>query len=131
MTIMRTISELQRKRMVAEAEEADTVGLVKVAEQLTRQIEKVAVRSDQEGYTYSSEDFENDVQEAIWGAVVRTADFHGAYVDSKKAQKIVEHYAEQIVSDIRKSARLSQHGAYEPKLPGEGRRSEVLSVEEE
>jgi len=128
---MRTISELQRDRMVAEAEEADTIGLVKVAEQLTRQVEKVAIRKNYEGYTYSSEDFENDIQEAIWGAVVRTADFHGAYVDSKKAQKIVEHYAEQIVSDIRKSARLGDSGAYEPKLPGESRRVQVLSVDEE
>jgi hypothetical protein len=117
--------------MVAEANEADTIGLVKVAEQLTRQVEKSAVRATHEGYTYSGEDFENDVQEAIWGAVIRTADFHNAYVDSKRAQKIVEHYAEQIVSDIRKAARLGQNGAYEPLLPGESRRTELLSIDEE
>lgn len=127
---MRTINEIHRDRLVAEAEEAETRGMVKIAENLTRQIEKSEVRDNNENYTYGSDDFEIDVQEALWDAVVRTADFHGSFVDSEKAQKIVEHYADMIISDIRKIARLKETGAYEPTLPGEQRQVEVISIEE-
>ena len=71
---MRTINELQLNRLLAEAEEADTIGLNKVAEHLTNQIEKNTVRSNNENYTYASSDFENDVHGILWDAVVRTAD---------------------------------------------------------
>lgn len=129
MRFMRTINETHRDRLVAEAEEADTVGLTKVAENLTRQIEKTAVRGNIEGYTYSGSDFDKDVQEILWDVVVRTADFHNAHVDSEKAQKLIERYAGSFISDIRKMSRLNDYGAYEPTLPGEG--DEVISVEEE
>jgi c-di-AMP phosphodiesterase-like protein len=117
--------------MVAEAEEADTIGLVKVAEHLTRQIEKTAIRENDSSYTYDSEDFEEDIQELVWDAVVRTADFHDVHIDSKNAQKLVEAYTQLLLTDLRKLARVpSEIGAYETSIPGEVRQTEVLAVEE-
>lgn len=126
---MRTINETHRDRLVAEADEAEIVGLTKVAENLTRQIEKNAVRANDSNYIYSSQDFENDVAEGLWDLIVRASDFHDAHVDSEKAQKLVETYAGRFISDIRKIAG-SDSGAYEPTLPGENAK-EILNIEEE
>lgn len=128
---MRTITELHRDRLLAEAEEADTEGLTKVAENLTRQIERAPIRANGVGYTYSNEDFEQDVQDNLWSIIVRTADFHGASIDSKKAQELVDFYAEELISVIKKAGRItSPIGAHEPSVPGENRQVLVIEVEE-
>ena len=129
---MRTINTIHRDRLVAEAEEADTVGLNKIAEHLTRQVEKTGVRDNVESYTYAHKDFDDDVQELLWGVVVRTADFHDAHIDSEKAQKLVEKYAEFIVSDLRKVAKIpTSVGAFEPNVPGETREHNVIEIDED
>jgi len=98
---MRTINENLRDRMVAEAEEAETQGLIKVAENLTQQLEKHPVRTDDESYTYSNEKFAEDIESSLWDVVIRTADFHGKHVDAIQAQKIVESVAAEMVRDGR------------------------------
>lgn len=129
---MSTISEIYRDRLVAEADEADAIGLTKIAENLTRQIESNPVRSKNSSYTYSSEEFEQDIQDSLWNVVVRTADFHGAFVDSAKAQDLVDHFSREIVSNIRNVAKISNViGAHEPKLPGENPTSDILEVGED
>lgn len=129
---MRTIKELHRDRLVAEAEEADIRGLTKTAEHLTRQIEKSATRPNEKSYTYDSVDFVDDIHELLWTAVVRTADFHDAYIDAEQAQKVVDIYAEKFVSDIRKVARINTPiGAAESTVAGEIRRSAVIEIEED
>ena len=129
---MRTISEIYRDRLVAEADEADAIGLTKIAENLTRQIEASPVRSKNSSYTYSSEEFEQDLQDALWNVVIRTADFHGAFVDTAKAQDLVDHFSREITSSIRSVAKISSVvGAYEPKLPGEKQTFDMLEVEED
>lgn len=130
--IMRTISEIYRDRLVAEADEADAIGLTKIAENLTRQIESNQVRSKNSSYTYSAEEFEQDIQDALWNVVVRTADFHGAFVDATKAQDLVDHFSREIISNIRSVAKISSVvGGHEPKLPGEKQTSDVLEVGED
>lgn len=132
MRIMRTITELHRDRLLAEAEEADIEGLTKVAENLTRQIEKAPIRPEGAGYTYPHEDFEQDVQDSLWSVVVRTADFHGASIDSNKAQELVDFYTEELVSAIKSAGKItSKIGVYEPSVPGETRQIPVIEVEEE
>ena len=128
---MRTINETYRDRLIAEADEADNLRLTKLAENITRQIESNPIRKSNEPYTYPNNAFEQDVQDAIWKVVVRTADFHGAYVNSQKAQEIVDYYSEEIVNNIRKTAKISTPiGAYEPKLMGESNEISVIEIEE-
>ena len=128
---MKTITEIHRDRLVAEAEEADSTGLTKIAENLTRQIESTDVRTNEENYTYAGSDFHQDVQDSLWKVVVRTSDFHGAFVNSKKAQEIVDYYTESIVKSIRQAGNISTNvGSYEPPVPGEDGSVAVIDVEE-
>lgn len=128
---MRTITSTYRDRLVAEADEADNLRLTKLAENITRQIEKTPVREKDAGYTYPAEAFKQDVQDALWNVIVRTADFHGVYISSSTAQDIVDYFGEEIVSNIRKAAGISSViGSYEPKLPGESSEAVMLDIEE-
>jgi hypothetical protein len=127
---MRTISEIYRDRLVAEADEADNLQLTKLAENITRQVEKTPVREANASYTYAASDFRQDIQDSLWDLVIRTADFHGAYISSEKAQSIVDYYGNEIVDNIRKAAGISSDiGSYEPKLPGEIPGSVMLDIE--
>jgi len=129
---MKTITELHRDRLVAEAEEADKTGLTKIAENITRQVEKVSVRPTDTSYTYTINAFEQDVNDSLWDVVTRTSDFHGAFLDSKKAQEIVDYFSAALVTSIRKSAGIhSPIGAYEPAVPGEDGQPIILDVDEE
>ena len=128
----RTINEIYRDRLVAEADEADNMRLTKLAENITRQVERQPIRGASESYTYPSDAFEQDVQDALWDVVVRTADFHGSFISSQRAQEIVDHFSQEMVDSIRKAAKItSPVGAYEPRLPGEELASAVIEVEEE
>ena len=127
---MRTINTVLRDRILAEAEEAETQGLTKIASVLTDQLEINPVRDSEESYTYSSEDFERDVEASLWNVIVRTADFHGTAFSSEKAQEIVEFYSKEILKDVRASLH-AEHGvgAYEKSLPGQVRESVILEVD--
>jgi hypothetical protein len=128
---MRTINDIYSTRLVAEAEEADNQGLTKIAENLTRQLETVNVRSHKQPYTYSSNSFEQDIQDALWSVVLRTADFHGTFIPAKVGQKVVDYFSEQIVDNIRKSASINgTRGFYEPNLPGEVNSSCIIDIDE-
>jgi len=129
---MRTINENLRDRMVAEAEEAETQGLIKVAENLTQQLEKHPVRTDDESYTYSNEKFAEDIESSLWDVVIRTADFHGKHVDAIQAQKIVESVAAEMVRDLRNVLGIPHGvGAFEPSTLGEVKETVTISVEDD
>jgi hypothetical protein len=128
---MKTITEIYRDRLVAEAEEADCIGLTKIAENITRQIEKASIRSNDEPYTYAGDDFHQDVQDSLWNVVIRTSDFHGAFLKSKEAQEIVDYYTESIVKSIRQAGNIATNvGSYEPPVPGESGSVAVIDIEE-
>jgi hypothetical protein len=128
---MRTINDIYNTRLMAEAEEADNQGLTKIAENLTRQLEVVSVREHNQPYTYSSDSFEQDVQDALWNIVLRTADFHGTFIPAKVGQNVVDYFSEQIVDSIRKSASINGvRGAHEPNLPGEVNSSCIIDIDE-
>lgn len=116
--------------LAAEADEADTIGLTKIAENITRQLEKTASRDSESGYIYTREDFSQDIQDNLWSVVIRTADFHGTHFDSKKAQQLVDFYSDKIVDELRAIANLSPAGAFEPALPGEKRETVALDLED-
>lgn len=128
---MRTITENLKERLVAQSAEAKVQGLTKTASHLTDIAEKVSVRKNADSYTYSNEDFESDVENALWGAVVRFADFHNVSVDGIIGQNIVEKFAKDLVSELRaKTGTVHGVGAYESNVPGESKQTVILSVEE-
>ncbi len=128
---MRTITENLKDRIVAQSEEAKLQGLTKTASHLADIAEKIAVRKNAESYTYSNEDFEADVEGAIWNAVVRFADFHNVSIDGVIVQPVIEKVAKDLISELRaKTGTTHGVGAYESNVPGESKQTVILSVEE-
>ncbi len=129
---MRTVTENLKKRLIIQAEEAKVQGLTKIASHLNVQAERNPIRNDGDSYTYSNDDFQNDVENSIWGAVVRFADFHNVSIDAIKAQDLVEKVAADLISELRvKTGAVHGVGAYEPIVSGEERQTVILDVTED
>lgn len=126
---MRSVSNTMLKRFAVAAQEAEFLGKPSLAGALTRQIEKNAdnVRSDNEPYRYSQAELRADLQESIWDAVVRLADFHQVQLKEGAVEALVN----DVCSDIDDTF-CRQHecfkGAYEQDVPGE--HFEVIEEEE-
>ncbi len=129
---MRTITKNLMERLVAQAEEAELIGLTKVANHLTDKIEKVSTRGDSDDYTYSRDSLKEDVESKLWDAIIRISDFHNKSVDPKEAQGVIEVFAEKIIDEIQVISGISHGvGNYEPKLPGEALETTTIEVVEE
>ena len=129
---MRTITENLKERLIAQSAEADIQGLTKTASNLLNQVEKTEIRKDAEDYTYSNDDFHADVEDSIWGAVLRFADFHDICIDGIQAQGVVEKIANDLISELRvKTGTTHGIGAYESNVAGESRQTVILSVGED
>jgi replicative superfamily II helicase len=129
---MRTITENLKERLIAQSEEAKLQGLTKTASHLTDIAKNVSIRKNAESYTYSNNDFESDVENALWGAVVRFADFHNVSVDGIIGQSIVEKFAKDLVIELRaKTGTTHGVGAYESNVPGESKQTVIVSVDED
>lgn len=129
---MRTVTENLKIRLIAQSEEAKIQGLTKIASHLDSQAEKVAIRKDAASYTYSNDDFQNDVEASLWSAIVRFEDFHNITVNASEAQDIVEKIAFDLISNLRaKTGTIHGVGAFEPTVSGEERQTVILSVGED
>ena len=120
---MRTIKNNLFQRLVAQAEEADRQGLVKVADGLTDQVIKNAetVRTDDAFYSYASEQLESDLNNQLWGAIVRIADFYDIkYFNADQVQSTIDKVASELVSELCTQAGITHGvGAYEEAVPGQ------------
>lgn len=129
---MRTVTENLKNRLIIQSEEAEVQGLTKIASHLIDQAESLSIRSDDQSYTYSNDDFQNDIESSIWGAVVRFADFHNVTIDAIKAQDLVEKIASDLISELRvKTGTIHGVGAFEPTVSGEERKTVILDVNED
>lgn len=127
----RTVKESLINRLVAQAEEVECQGLVKIAEHLTDQINSVNPRSEEASYIFASSDFQKEVESNLWNVVIAASDFYDSVFDSKETQILVEKYANDLIQDLR--IRLfglsSPVGAFEPSLPGEEKMTIAFEVE--
>lgn len=117
---MRTITKNLSMRLEAQAQEADLVGLKKVAGHLNKQVDSNKTRPSDESYVYASKDLSADVEGQLWNAVVRIADYYNCNVDAELAQKEIEKLAGDLVKAIGRQGGVRHGvGAYEPTVPGE------------
>jgi hypothetical protein len=131
---MRSINKTMINRLVAQNKEAELHKMEKVSSNVSKQIDKYSdnLRSNDEFYVYSSSDLKADVEENIWNAIIRIADFYNVCPDIAVAQKCAEAVTEGLLDDLRVKLGVSHGvGAYEPNLPGQNRQSVVLKVEED
>lgn len=115
---MRTITESNMKRLIAQRNEAKTVGMVKVASQLSAQIGTTGTREDSAEYTYDYSELRDDVENSLWDAALRAQDFYGKMADASELQKLIEKQAEDFINSIGVKTN-STVGAYESSLPGQ------------
>jgi len=121
------------QRFIAQAEEAENLGLSKISSNVTDQLEVYTdhVRDDDASYTYSSSQVTTDVEKALWSAVIRVADFYGVSVDLKAVQGSIEKLAGDLIDEVRINAGVTDGvGAYEPNVPGENSQKVTIEVED-
>lgn len=118
---MRTISRNLKKRLIAQAEEANFQGLEKVAIKLTHQAQNNPIRDDLDEYMYSHNELRSDVENLLWSAAVRTQDYFGKTANAKEVGELVESFAEELISSIRTKIGGDVIGPHEPLVPGEER----------
>lgn len=117
---MNTISHNVLLRLTAQANEADLYGDTKVADNLTKQIEKYAgdnTRSDDEDYEYTREQMVEDVVATLWDAVTRIFDYYEATPDAKEMQEIIDQQAEDFIGAIENFI-PKDIGPHEPETMG-------------
>ena len=118
---MRTISKTLKKRLLAQAEEANFHGLEKVAIKLSNQANINPIRHDFEDYVYSHNELQNDVENLLWSAAVRTQDYYGKTANAEEIGKFIEAFADDLISSIRTKIGGDVIGPHEPLVPGEQR----------
>jgi len=118
---MRTISKNLKKRLLAQAEEANFQGLEKVAMRLATQARNTPTRQDFEEYVYSHSELRNDVENLLWSAAVRTQDYFGKSANADEIADVIESLAEELITSVRKKIGGDVIGPHEPLVPGEKR----------
>lgn len=118
---MRTINENLYERLSLQQKEAEIQGLTKTAVALDKILIEASVREDDSNYSYSSSEYEEDVEKLLWQILVRSADFFGRDIDVEKANKYIGRFADYF-GEVAKHAIGAEDqvvGNYEPVLPGE------------
>lgn len=129
---MRTIKKNLSMRLEAQAKEAEDLGIIKVAEALKKQCKKQKIRKDSDFYSYTFKELRADVEEAVWDAIVRVADYYDSPVDAQSVQETVETWADNIINESRIKAGINHGvGAHEPVVPGEERTQIAIEVTED
>lgn len=118
---MRTISKNLKRRLEAQAQEANFQGFDKVASQVAHQANNNPLRDDLEDYVYSSDDLRSDVENLLWAAAIRTQDYFGKTADAKEIGDVIESLSSDLISSIGKKIGGAVIGPYEPLVPGEKR----------
>lgn len=126
---MRTISKNLKKRLLAQAEEANFQGLEKVAIKLSHQAKSNPTRNDLEEYIYSHNELQSDVENLLWSAAVRTQDYYGKTANADEVGELIEAFADELISSIRTKIGGDVIGPHEPIVPGEQRM--IVEIDED
>lgn len=129
---MRTVKKIFVNRMKAQVKEAKIQGLSKIASSLDEIIDEQPVREDQASYTYSSDDFNKDVEKLLWKAAIRAADFYNCNIDAVQTQEIIESTAADFIKEMMNITGVEHGvGAYEPNIPGEVSKTVTIEIDDE
>ena len=115
---MRTVTNSLKKKILAQAQEAETLGLNKIAQQLEHSISITSVREDDEEYTYDRDELKQDVEQLLWSAALRAQDFFGKTADARYAHDLIEDFAEDFIDQLRLKIG-GKLGVYENAVAGQ------------
>ena len=132
---MKTIRRSIFNRLYRQADEAEKLGLKSVATNLTNVLEKTAsnLRDDDSFYSYSSDEFSDEVNQIMWDAAMRVVDFYD--IKQVKAE-VVDSLISKFANDLKKEicsahGKIHAVGAFEPTVPGEVKEHTVFEISEE
>jgi hypothetical protein len=127
---MRTVSEKYLNRIKLQADEAELLGLKKIAKVLKDQTDTLSVREDDEDYKYSKEELEEDVSKCIWDAVSRIQDYFDDVLDARVTEELVNSCTSNLIEEISSKVSPDGVGKYECEVPGEAKQLELFVVYE-
>lgn len=122
---MRTITVKLKKQLEAQKQEAQTLGLTKVASNIESQLKDQNTREG-DFYTYASSELLNDVEFLFSKAALRIQDYFDKAEDQVAVAKIVEVFAQDFINSFAKNDIL---GPFEPTVPGELKERTEIEVE--
>ena len=125
---MRTITKQMQARLEAQAEEAKTLKLTKLANHISEL--KTDVRENSESYSYTHDQMLDDVEKALWAGALRAADYYGTPFDALKVQGVIDKMAVELANEIRVVVgNEGGVGPYESLVPGEQREQVLFELE--
>lgn len=125
---MRPIKESLLLNLTKQAEEADLLGLTKIASQITSQVESFPVRSSGL-FSYASQELEAEIDSRLWTSAIDTLNFHNvSNFDVREIENFIISSRNEFLDQLRhKIGCLSPHGAFEDSIPGE--KKEIVDLE--
>lgn len=117
---MRPIKQSLALNLASQAEEADLLGLTKLASQLTSQIENLPIRQDGP-FSYSTQNLEAEIDARLWASAIDVLNFHNSSsFDAAEINNLIVTARNEFLTELRhKIGCKSPHGFYEMALPGE------------
>ena len=129
--VTRSITDKLRKRLLAQAREATNMGFNKTADLIVSDLETTPERSDEDHYTYSSEELQQDVEQLVYTAAIRVQDYFNKTADAKDVGHLSETFAHDLIDQVRHAIGGKVVGPYEPQVPGEVRERTSIEVGED
>jgi hypothetical protein len=125
---MRTISNILKKKLMAQVDEANFQGLDKIANNLNYLVKTSSTRPDRDEYIYSHASLKSDMEKLLWTAAVRVQDYFGKTANAQDIDSIIEAHANDLIAEIKHKIGGNIIGPYEPLVAGELRN--VVEIEE-
>lgn len=119
-----TITKSLRKKLFAQAREAEFLGLKRIAANIDDSISDEDVRDEAIPYKYNHAELKADVEALLWKAAVRVQDFYNRSIDARVIQDMVEDHAQEFVSTLTTKAGTIA-GAFEEPVAGQYERVEI------
>ena len=129
--VTRSITDKLRKRLLAQAREATNMGLTKTADLIVSDLEATPERADEDHYTYSSEELQQDVEQLVYTAAIRVQDYFNKTADAGEVGHLTEAVAQDLIDQVRHAIGGKVVGSYEPQVPGEVRERTSIEVGED
>lgn len=127
----RTIKKSLSNRLLAQAKEAELQGLNKVGLHLKELINNIPKRDNDEMYFYTFANLEKDVENSLWNATLRIADYFDKNVDAAYIQEMIEKLSTTLIEEMRIHTGSIGIGPHEPGLPGQDLKKVAIEVEDD
>ena len=114
---MKKLNSTIYNKLLLEAEEANELGLNKLASSV---INAIGDSPEENNITYSHNQLQEDVKSEMWKVATHLFQYHNMNsLDSKKTDEILESLASKFIKDLEYHLDLSPIGKLEERLPGE------------